>query len=141
MSKKEISWLLFHVKKNSGLGKNKNPSPPQKKLNDSSQMCRKNTSQQCNKYTIISSTFLFLWNWVFSHYFHIYLVGMHLTGMYFNPAMAFGHMFGCRGTSAGEHFLVYWIGPFIGCYMALILDNKVHIDVTKPKIDEDKKEK
>jgi hypothetical protein len=25
--------------------------------------------------------------------------------------------------------------------MALILDNKVHIDVTKPKIDEDKKEK
>jgi hypothetical protein len=32
-------------------------------------------------------------------------------------------------------------GPFIGCYMALILDNKVHIDVTKPKIDEDKKEK
>ncbi|XP_071158792.1 aquaporin-11-like [Mytilus edulis] len=69
------------------------------------------------------------------------VMGMHLTGMYFNPAMAFGHMFGCRGTSAWEHFIVYWIGPFIGCYMALVFDNKLHIDVTKSKMDTEKKEK
>lgn len=70
-----------------------------------------------------------------------FYLGMHLTGMYFNPAMAFGHMFGCRGTSAWEHFIVYWIGPFIGCYMALVFDNKLHIDVTKSKMDAEKKEK
>lgn len=69
------------------------------------------------------------------------VMGMHLTGMYFNPAMAFGHMFGCRGTSAWEHFIVYWIGPFLGCYLALVMDNKVHIDVTKPRTDVGKKEK
>jgi hypothetical protein len=47
------------VKKNSGSGKNKNPSPPQTKLNDPHPKCVEKI-QVVDKYTIISSTFLFL---------------------------------------------------------------------------------
>ncbi|XP_041370128.1 aquaporin-11-like isoform X2 [Gigantopelta aegis] len=56
-------------------------------------------------------------------------VGLDTTGMYFNPASAFGHTFGCEGTAAWEHFVVYWIGPFLGCYAAIQLDKIIHIDV------------
>ncbi|XP_041370294.1 aquaporin-11-like [Gigantopelta aegis] len=56
-------------------------------------------------------------------------IGLNTTGMYFNPAMAFGHTFGCQGTAAWEHFVVYWIGPFLGCYAAILLDRIIHIDV------------
>lgn len=66
------------------------------------------------------------------------VLGINLTGMYFNPAMAFGHMFGCKGTAMWEHFVVYWIGPFIGSFLALTLDNMLHIDVTKPQIESKK---
>ncbi|KAK7110810.1 aquaporin-11-like [Littorina saxatilis] len=55
--------------------------------------------------------------------------GLQTTGMYFNPAMATGHTLGCGGTQYWEHFAVYWIGPFLGCFLATFLDRLLHIDV------------
>ena len=68
-----------------------------------------------------------------------FIVGIHTTGMYFNPAFAFGHTFGCHGTDNWEHFFVYWLGPFIGCYMATLLDKVIHIDAQRTDISEAKK--
>lgn len=56
------------------------------------------------------------------------VAGVSLTGMYFNPAMATGHMLGCKGTDVWEHILVYWIGPFVGCLIAILLDKLVKIE-------------
>ncbi|XP_041370131.1 aquaporin-11-like [Gigantopelta aegis] len=56
-------------------------------------------------------------------------IGLNTTGMCFNPAMASGHTFGCQGTAAWEYLVVYWIGPFLGCYAAILLDRIIHIDV------------
>ena len=63
-----------------------------------------------------------------------------MTGMYFNPAMASGHTFGCHGTAAWEHFFVYWVGPFMGCYVASALDKMIHINVVETAKDKAKKE-
>ncbi|XP_052833172.1 aquaporin-11 [Octopus bimaculoides] len=54
--------------------------------------------------------------------------GVSLTGMYFNPAMATGHMLGCKGTEMWEHILVYWAGPFLGCLCGVILDKYIRIN-------------
>lgn len=62
-----------------------------------------------------------------------------MTGMYFNPAMASGHTFGCHGTSSFEHFFVYWAGPFVGCYVAVMIDKTIHIDVIEMEKDSKKK--
>ncbi|KAL3831476.1 hypothetical protein ACJMK2_023219 [Sinanodonta woodiana] len=67
------------------------------------------------------------------------VMGIHLTGMYFNPAMALGHTFGCEGTEKWEHFLVYWGGPFLGCIIALYLDKALHVDVVEWEKDSKKK--
>ncbi|GFO14767.1 sentrin-specific protease 7 [Plakobranchus ocellatus] len=56
--------------------------------------------------------------------------GVTTTGMYFNPAMATGHMLGCKGTAVGEHFFVYWAGPFVGSFAGYMLNRMIHIDVT-----------
>ena len=55
--------------------------------------------------------------------------GLQTTGMYFNPAMASGHTLGCGSTRFWEHFAVYWLGPFLGCFLATFLDRLMHIDV------------
>ncbi|KAL5006326.1 hypothetical protein ScPMuIL_015132 [Solemya velum] len=55
--------------------------------------------------------------------------GITWTGMFMNPAMASGHTLGCGGVRNWEHFLVYWIGPFIGCYLATIVDSFYHVNV------------
>ncbi|XP_025096423.1 aquaporin-11-like [Pomacea canaliculata] len=57
--------------------------------------------------------------------------GLHTTGMYFNPAMASGHTLGCGSTRYWEHFVVYWAGPFLGCFLATLCDRLLHVDVTK----------
>lgn len=67
--------------------------------------------------------------------------GINLTGMYFNPAMATGHTFGCKGTTAWEHVVVYWIGPFIGCFLAMLMDRMLHIDAAATVALETKKKK
>ncbi|CAL1528461.1 unnamed protein product [Lymnaea stagnalis] len=61
------------------------------------------------------------------------LCGVSTTGMYFNPAMASGHTLGCHGTALSEHFVVYWAGPFVGCFVALQMNKLIHIDVTASK--------
>ncbi|XP_067650204.1 aquaporin-11-like [Haliotis asinina] len=58
------------------------------------------------------------------------VVGIATTGMYFNPAMASGHTLGCKGTAMLDHFLVYWIGPFVGCLVAIVLNKVLHIDMS-----------
>lgn len=68
------------------------------------------------------------------------VLGINMTGMYFNPAMASGHTFGCHGTAAWEHFIVYWLGPFLGCYVATVLDKTIHIDVAEAEREKAKKE-
>ena len=65
--------------------------------------------------------------------------GISMTGMYFNPAMASGHTFGCHGTAAWEHFIVYWLGPFLGCYVATAVDSMIHIDVVESEKERQKK--
>nr|QIJ55396.1 superaquaporin 2 [Haliotis discus hannai] len=60
-------------------------------------------------------------------------LGLHLTGMYMQPAMASGLSFGCKGTSAWEHVLVYWVGAFLGCYGAIVLNKYVHFSLVKGK--------
>ena len=69
----------------------------------------------------------------------IFSPGMSTTGMYFNPAMASGHTFGCHGTGSFEHFFVYWAGPFVGCYVAAMIDKTIHIDVIERQKDLKKK--
>ena len=59
------------------------------------------------------------------------LAGIKTTGMYFNPAMATGHTFGCGPTTTLEHLTVYWIGPFLGCFLAIVVDKFLHIDVVR----------
>lgn len=67
------------------------------------------------------------------------VLGINMTGMYFNPAMASGHTFGCHGTQAWEHLFVYWAGPFLGCYVAVTIDKMFHIDVIETEKDSKKK--
>ncbi|XP_033762082.1 aquaporin-11-like [Pecten maximus] len=54
-------------------------------------------------------------------------LGVNFTGMYMHPAMASGLTFGCDGTEKWEHLLVYWVGPFTGCFLALQLNKFVKI--------------
>lgn len=67
------------------------------------------------------------------------VLGINMTGMYFNPAMATGHTFGCHGTGAWEHLFVYWAGPFLGCYVAVVIDKMIHIDVIEAEKESRKK--
>lgn len=52
-----------------------------------------------------------------SNFFFVF-TGIHLTGMYTNPANATAQTFGCNGSHALEHITVYWLGPFSGTYLA-----------------------
>lgn len=69
------------------------------------------------------------------------VVGIATTGMYFNPAMATGHLLGCKGATDQDHLIVYWLGPFIGCIIAMLFDRVLHIDVTSTKKDNSEKKK
>lgn len=54
-------------------------------------------------------------------------LGVSFTGMYMHPAMASGLTFGCDGTEKWEHLLVYWVGPFLGCFFALKLNQFIKL--------------
>lgn len=69
------------------------------------------------------------------------VIGIATTGMYFNPAMATGHLLGCKGATDQDHLIVYWLGPFIGCIIAMLFDRVLHIDVTSTKKDNSEKKK
>jgi len=42
------------------------------------------------------------------------------SGGYFNPVLATGLKWGCRGHTAAEHVAVYWAGSVIGALVALV---------------------
>ncbi|RUS91584.1 hypothetical protein EGW08_000699 [Elysia chlorotica] len=67
--------------------------------------------------------------------------GVATTGMYFNPAMATGHMYGCKGTAVEEHFFVYWAGPFAGGVVGYMLNKMIHIDFSSPAAVREEKKK
>ena len=41
------------------------------------------------------------------------------SGGYYNPVLATGLKFGCRGHSHFEHFIVYWIGASLGALASI----------------------
>ncbi|XP_076094327.1 uncharacterized protein LOC143064968 [Mytilus galloprovincialis] len=60
--------------------------------------------------------------------------GVHYTGMYNQPALATGYTFGCYGTSNVEHVFVYWIGPFIGGYIADYISENFNIKLSSNEV-------
>lgn len=56
-------------------------------------------------------------------------LGVHLTGMYLQPALATGYTLGCHGITVVEHFFVYWLGPFIGGYIAYKFSEKFNFQL------------
>lgn len=40
--------------------------------------------------------------------------GIRITGLYANPIVASACTFNCVGVSTSGHFIVYWLGPFVG---------------------------
>ncbi|KAL5006491.1 hypothetical protein ScPMuIL_015297 [Solemya velum] len=61
-------------------------------------------------------------------------LGWSWTGAYLHPAMASGFTYGCKGTASLVHILVYWVGPFIGCYGALHLNQRFSLPTMKTKL-------
>ncbi|TKR75855.1 hypothetical protein L596_017090 [Steinernema carpocapsae] len=45
-------------------------------------------------------------------------LGIHLTGMYGNPIVAWACTFNCRGASHKAHLTVYWLSPLIAWWVA-----------------------
>ena len=43
------------------------------------------------------------------------------SGGYYNPVLATGLKFGCRGHSHTEHFIVYWIGASLGALASIFV--------------------
>lgn len=68
-------------------------------------------------------------------------VGINLIGMYFNLVMVIGYMFGCKGIMVWEYVVVYWIGFFIGCFLVMLMDWMLYIDVVVMVVLEIKKKK
>ena len=57
---------------------------------------------------------------------HVFFSGVHCTGMYVQPALATGYKIGCHGETVLDHLFVYWVGPFIGGYLAYTFLQKFH---------------
>lgn len=61
------------------------------------------------------------------------------SGGYFNPALASALKYGCLGTSAVDHFIVYWVGAIVGSVGALRLGKmpfiRNYIERRKDKVD------
>lgn len=57
------------------------------------------------------------------------------SGGYYNPVLATGLKFGCRGHSHVEHFIVYWIGASLGALASIYIYPllKKALGVTKEK--------
>lgn len=55
---------------------------------------------------------------------HTFFTGVHLTGMYIHPAMATGHTWGCGDTTRTSHIMIYWVGPIIGVWLSIQLQQK-----------------
>jgi len=58
--------------------------------------------------------------------------GIFFTGMYGNPALAAANTFGC-GDPYLTHFIIYWIGPFLGTFFVHILELRQLLEKALPK--------
>ncbi|KAG0716407.1 Aquaporin-11 [Chionoecetes opilio] len=47
------------------------------------------------------------------------ILAFNSSGGYFNPVLATGLKWNCRGHTNAEHFVVYWTGSILGAMMAL----------------------
>jgi glycerol uptake facilitator-like aquaporin len=47
--------------------------------------------------------------------------GLEWTGMMFNPALATALTYNCKGHQLYEHIIVYWMGPFIGTILSIVV--------------------
>ncbi len=56
-------------------------------------------------------------------FYYILLLGVDLTGYFVNPVNASNQTFGCHGTSALEHIIIYWLGPMTGAACGVVLRN------------------
>lgn len=63
------------------------------------------------------------------------VAGVHLTGMYIHPAMATGHTWGCGSTPKSAHILIYWVGPFVGAWLALQVNKRFKLNFYTPAKD------
>jgi len=59
-------------------------------------------------------------------------LGMDTSGAMFNPTLATLLVGGCHGYSWLQHFLIYWLTPLLGAYIAGVLAN-VHAKQKKKK--------
>ena len=49
--------------------------------------------------------------------------------MYIHPAMATGHTWGCGPTPKSAHILIYWVGPFVGAWLALQVNKRFKLNL------------
>jgi len=49
------------------------------------------------------------------------LAATSTTGGFFNPVLATALTLGCKGNTAVEHFVVYWLGSFVGGFIGRYL--------------------
>ena len=49
--------------------------------------------------------------------------------MYIHPAMATGHTWGCGTTPKSAHILIYWVGPFVGAWLALQVNKRFQLNL------------
>uniref|UniRef100_A0A1I7ZH76 Aquaporin n=1 Tax=Steinernema glaseri TaxID=37863 RepID=A0A1I7ZH76_9BILA len=70
----------------------------------------------CKRYHSEDSFLFMLVNCSFSGY--ACTLGIHLTGMYGNPIVAWACTFNCRGATHKAHLMVYWLSPLIAWWVA-----------------------
>uniref|UniRef100_A0A914Y2G1 Aquaporin n=1 Tax=Panagrolaimus superbus TaxID=310955 RepID=A0A914Y2G1_9BILA len=63
----------------------------------------------------------------------ITILGIHLTGMYANPIVAWACTFNCSEVTYFAHFFVYWMAPLLAWHIADGLFGKVEEVDTKKK--------
>ncbi|MCL4149741.1 UNVERIFIED_CONTAM: hypothetical protein GTU68_060089 [Idotea baltica] len=51
------------------------------------------------------------------------VLAFNYSGGYFNPVLATGLKWGCKGHSNAEHIIVYWAGSILGSMMSIKLWN------------------
>ncbi|XP_033639643.1 aquaporin-11-like [Asterias rubens] len=64
----------------------------------------------------------------------VVISGLDWTGMMFNPALATALTYNCKGHHLYEHVVVYWLGPFIGTIMSIVVFHYImeeHVDGEK----------
>lgn len=53
------------------------------------------------------------------------LAATSTTGGFFNPVLATALTLGCKGNTVVEHFVVYWLGSFVGGFIGRFMHNSL----------------